>query len=959
MTRKIKALAFSLSLLLAVSLFAMPATVWAEPAASDDPILDVAAKDDDSYLEYYDRYSKQEKYYGFLSAEMTSSQTAETVTVDGKSGVKLENGSDEWVEFTVTAPKTAVYGIKIGYYAPQSQTGKDIVLSLELDGAAPYEKAKTLSLSRTWADTVQEDGTTVKRDAQGNDLRPAQKEVLLWNEALFINEQGLYDEPYILYLSEGEHKIRLSVRDESIIVGGLSLGFEEKAKSYKDYLSQYGGADYAKGEATVLQAEQAYRKSDAMLYPTYDRTTPNVYPYDAAGVRLNTIGKENWAQNGQWISWEVPVKEAGLYNLAFHANQDFSQSMNSYRTLYVNGEIPFKEAENIAFRYDTSWYMKVLGDDKPMYVYLKPGDVISLSCVPGELASVLRNIQQSVLGLNSLYRDIIAITSTSPDMYQDYNLDVKLPHLEQTLKDNKKLLEETYGEVKKVLGTSGGNASTLQQVAQILGELAFDPYSIPERLGTFKSEIENLGSLILSLQSQPLELDFIAFVPKGAEVPDGKVSFIESLKYGFMKFFYSFVTDYNNLSGGGASAKTVNVWVSTGRDQLQIINNMITDSFTVNTGTNIKLSLIDTGVTMIQATLAGKGPDVALTVGKDLPVNLAMRGALVDLSKYDFSTLRSQTSESAWTSFYYNGGLYALPEGETFHVLFYRTDIFEELGLSGPPDTWDEFYDQMEIIQKNNFDVGILETDSANYGVSAGIDIFSSFLFQNGGKYYNEGLNHTLFESEVAYTAFKQWVNLYDTFGLDRSFSFYNLFRSGEMPMGIVGYGSYNQLMAAAPEITGLWKFAPIPGTLKEDGSVDRSQPTAVTGSIVLKAAEKHGVLNEAVEFITWWTSAETQARYCQELEATMGVAARGAPANHVALQKLGWNAEELAVLKECYTWTQNMEQVPGNYVVTRSLTSAVRAAIEGEQTIRRSLILYNIDINNEIKRKRAEFNLD
>ena len=470
--------------------------------------------------------------------------------------------------------------------------------------------------------------------------------------------------------------------------------------------------------------------------------------------------------------------------------------------------------------------------------------------------------------------------------------------------------------------------------------------------------IENLGSLILSLQSQPLELDFIAFVPKGAEVPKGKATFFESLKYNLLKFGYSFINEYDSIDEETGN-KTVKVWVSTGRDQMQILDNMISDSFTAETGINIRLSLIDTGVTMLQATLAGKGPDVALMVSKDLPVNLAMRGALVDLTEYDFSTLKSQTGESAWTSFYYNGGTYAVPESENFDMLFYRTDIFEDLGLDGPPETWDDFYDYMEIIQKNNFSVGVLEIDSANYGVSAGINTFSMFLYQNGGKYYNDNLDATTFESEVAYEAFDQWVKLYSKYGLDRSFSFYNVFRSGEMPMGIANYTTYAQLMSAAPEISGLWEFAPIPGTVKSDGTIDRSQTTTVTGSVILNVAEEHGVLDEAVEFVKWWTSAESQTRYGKELEATMGVAARYTPANRVAMQNLPWSKKELESLNEAAKWTVNMEQIPGNYVVMRQLTSAARAAIDGKQTVRRALILYNYDINQEIKRKRAEFGLE
>ncbi len=956
-----KTAAYVLSALLAVQILSTVSLVSAEevktetvPQASAEDIEQLLSSDT-SYIDFYSAVKDTKRHYGFLSATVTATENKDAkVTADEKEGYILSDGRNQWIEYKVSIPEDALYGMKVTYYAPTSASGRNIVLSVAVDGTLPYEKAKTFSLTRIWKDSGE-----IKQDANGNDLRPKQEEVPQWISAMFINEQALYEEPYMLYLTAGEHTLRISIEEEEVYIGGFSLGLEPKAMSYEDYISQYSDNDHVSGDAVVIQAEKAYEKSDSMLYSTYDRTTVDVTPYDPASMKLNTIGQSNWGQNGQWISWQVPIETAGLYKIAFHANQDFSQSINSYRKLLVNGELPFAEADNISFHYATSWYMKTLGDDKPMYVYLEPGDVISLSCVPGELSGVLRNIQQTVLNLNAIYRDIIAITSTSPDIYQDYNLDKKIPGLEDALYANKAVLDETYEEVKRVLGGSGGNASTIVQVAQILGDLAYDPYTIPDRLSTFKSEIDNLASLILTLQSQPLELDFIAFVPKDTAIPSGEGGFFEGLKYTFMKFCYSFVTDYNSFSGGSGDAKQINVWVSTGRDQMQILNNMISDSFTQQTGTNVKLSLINTGMTMIQATLAGKGPDVALMVSKDLPVNLAMRGALMDLSDYDFSQLKSETAESAWTSFYYNGGLYGIPESETFQMLFYRTDIFEELGLSGPPDTWDDFYDYMEIIQKNNFSVGVMEIDATNYGVSAGIDIFSMFLYQRGGRFYNSDLTATMFDTEVAYQAFKEWVNLYDVYGLDRSFSFYNVFRSGEMPMAIQGYGAYNQLMAAAPEITGLWEFAPIPGTLQADGTINRSQNSGVTASVILQAAADHGVADECVEFVKWWTSAEIQTRYGKELEAILGVAARYAPANHVALRNLGWTKAELDALMESYEWTVNMEQIPGNYLVSRSLTSAARAAMSNKQTIRRALLLYNIDINEEITRKRAEFGLD
>ena len=70
-----------------------------------------------------------------------------------------------------------------------------------------------------------------------------------------------------------------------------------------------------------------------------------------------------------------------------------------------------------------------------------------------------------------------------------------------------------------------------------------------------------------------------------------------------------------------------------------------------------------------------------------------------------------------------------MPETESFNMLFYRTDIFEELGLE-PPQTWDEFSHALEVIQKANLQVGINEVDSSNAGVSASISVLTRSFFK-------------------------------------------------------------------------------------------------------------------------------------------------------------------------------------------------------------------------------------
>lgn len=910
----------------------------------------------DSSIEYFSYYQKNkdmpraETYTEIEATSHSAMKNPSSVSeIDGKNSVTISEQND-WCEWNITAEADAMYSFFLNYY-PLEGTGKNILLSVMIDGEYQYSDAEDIELPRLWADKADENGITVKKDKDGNDLKPMQVEVKHWLKRPLQDTQGLYSEPYLFHLSPGNHTIRILYNREPFAISSLGFGKTKTPISYKEYQAEYSSKEYKGKKVLKIQAEQAAEKTSPVLYPVYDRTTSATEPNDAFNIRLNTIGQSNWANSGESISWNAPVTEPGLYKISFRARQSYNEGMNSYRTLTVNGEIPFAEAENISFPYDSDWYIKEFN----YLVFLNPGDKVALECTSGAMSDVLRRIQLCVREMNSLYRNIITITGTSPDVYRDYSLESQIPGLSDTILGTAKTLKDISNDIKKLIGKSGSQASTIDRTIKIFNEIGNDTRTLTERFSSFKDNIESLGSLILTLQKQPLELDYILFSARDSQSPKADASFFENTVFQFKKFLASFVNSYNTEEPDG---KNLKVWVSTGRDQMQILNNMVNDSFTVQTGINVNLSLVSTATTLIQATLAGKGPDAALMVGKDYPVNLAMRGALLDLSKYDLTELKSQTHESAWTSFYYNGGLYALPEAESFDMLFYRTDVFEQLGLE-PPQTWQDFYYDIEILKSNNYDVGIPEVDESNLGVSLGISTFDKFLFQRGGKYYNDSMTKTEFETEESQSAFEDWVKLYKKLGLAREYNFFNRFRNGEMPMAIQNYNAYNQLMQSAPEIRGLWSFAMIPGTVRNDGSIDRSETASVTGCIVLNTAKKRGVADEAVAFIKWWTSADMQARFGQEIEATLGIGARYTPANMVAFKKIGWSKSEADVISAQWQWAVNPPQIPGNYTVNRSLTSAFRSAVNGKNSARRSLSIYNKDINSEISRKRDEFHLD
>jgi ABC-type glycerol-3-phosphate transport system substrate-binding protein len=940
---------------------------------SSDSKLQTSAKlgsQTSEYYYYYNNYKNEAKPNSVTlqGSDVSNSQNSKNAVsvVDNKASSTI-SPNNTWSEWNANIENSGVYSINLGYY-PLAGTGRDIEISVTIDGKQPFEEASHMSVPRIWADQSDSNGVVIKKlDSLGNDIRQVQVEKPQWTSKWLSDSQGMYDEPYLFYLPSGQHTIRISMLRENVAIESIELGSPKSAEGYSQYQQEHSKDSVVKGNTIRLEAEDAFLKNSSLLYASYDHSTMATLPNDVYHIKLNTIGADNWLTPGESITWKANVPQDGMYQISFRARKNQITGMVSYRTLYINGKIPFKEAENIAFPYSSNWYVKTLGDKTPYLVYLKKGDEITLDCSPGKLSGALRNINQSVLELNSIYRQIIVLTGTSPDANRDYGLDTSIPNLLSTFKELKNSISSTSKDIQSINGGTSSQTSTLDEMTKLLTDFINDPYTITQRFGDFQTDVQSMGSLITNFDQQPLELDCLAFVPQGGKVPEANSSFFDSFLFGLNKFVVSFYSNYNGKSSSTASKDSVNVWVMTGRDNFQILSNMINSLFTTKTKIPINLSVVKTSTTaqtglstLIPAELSGQGPDVALMVSFDTPVNLAMRGALVNLAQPEFnlnSNFQNQFYPSSWLPYYYNGGTYALPETQNYNMLFYRTDIFNQLGIK-VPQSWDDFYNVMHILQSGNLEVGIPEMDYSNPGVSLGVGIFDTFLFQNGGTYFNTKLSETVFNTKTADNAFYKWVELYKVYGLDRAFDFFNRFRTGEMPMGIVPNQTYSQLMMSAPEIRGLWKMAPIPGTLKSDGSIDRSESSTGSACVMLKSAQDKHIEKEAFSFMSWWVSSDTQVRYGQDCVSVLGVGAMYYTANIEAFKHLGWSADEASALTAQWNWIKNVNQIPGSYIITRDLTNAFRSSQDLNSDPTRVLTLYNQDINQEITRKRAQFKL-
>lgn len=848
-----------------------------------------------------------------------------------------------FADFSFNIERAGFYRVALDC-AQVISTNKHILVGLMIDGAYPFAEAAEMQVSRVF-----EDASGIRVDGVGNEIAPKQAQVFDIQTTVLKNINGHYDNEYVFYLSAGAHVITIISGDVDFILSAVRLYGERAVPEYEDYIAARAAQDTS-GIFVKIQAENAKRKSDSVLYPNYDRV--NAATEDQYGnannpkyIRINTIGGNLWRTPGQWISWEFTAPESGYYQLGLKFRQNYLDGLFTSRDIYIDGALLFEEMRGVKFGYDDEWQVMTISNARgePLKIYLEEGaHEIRIEATTGDFAETLRTLSECVFDVNSLYRRIIMITSTHPDSYTDYFLTERIPDLMETLARCRDTLDTQIANIIDITGERGSKTSVLDTLRIQMNLFLDDPEEITDNLSAFKDNISAMGSWLVDIQSQALQLDYIFIKSPDVDNPKANAGFFPNLSFKTRRFFASFDSSASVLYGeGGAEMPKIKVWLSgSGRDQAQVLKDLIDESFTPETGIVVDLELVQGS--LIEATLAGMGPDVALLVGEDQPVNFAIRGALYDLTNFeDYEQVISRFYPAAVEPFWYGGGLYAIPDTQVFNMLFYRSDVFGELGIQ-VPDTWDEFYKTLPIIQRNNLQITVQ-------------DLFATLYFQNGGRYYNDTGTVSLLDSPKAIEAMKTYTDLYTTYGFEVKTDFYSRFRSGELVMSIQPYNMYNQLTVAAPEINGLWEMIPIPGTPLENGEVNRAQNTSVSGTIMLRDA-KHK--QAAWEFMKWWSRADTKASYGIALEGLMGPSARFTPANIETMALLPWSNNELDSLMEAMALCVGIPQLPGSYYTSRGLMNAFRTIVYNDEQPQSVMKLQARYINEEITRKREEFGL-
>ena len=905
-------------------------------------------------------------YTTYLERYTDLPPVSETVEVDlaafeGEGGEVCAEGlltkEESNLTWKVEVPQAGLYNIRLDYLTVESR-GIDIEREISINGEVPFSGAGTLCFSRLWTDEGE-----VRKDNQGNDIRPTQVERYEKQSAYCMDDMGYQTEPYAFYFNEGENDLTIRAVNEPVILCGVALTPVVKCPTYAEYAAaqpEDPGTEAAKNYSQTIQGESASLRSAPSLYARYDRSSCKTVPYSLTNTILNYIGGEPWTHPGEWIQWDFEVPEDGYYNISVKARQVYQRGALSARTVYIDNEVPFEDLEAVTFAYNTSWEMRTLGDKEgnPFRFWLTKGShTIRMEVTMGEMGPILKKVEDSIFRLNQIYRKLLVLTGVQPDRFRDYKLDQVYPEAIQAMDLESKRLYQIVDEMMEITGEKSDRAAAAQTLANQLEVFVRDNFRITESFTNFRDNITSLGTAMQNMSESKLDVDLLMVTGENVKVPAVTETIFESIGHELKSCASSYTVDYNSLGDKYEDTDdVVEVWITTGRDQSTVLKNMVDNSFTAKTGikVNVKLVLQDA---ILPAVVAGNGPDVVMSLSGWFAVNYAMRNAVEDLTQFeDFEEVVKPFQPSILEPMTYNDGtktgIYGLPETQEFQVLFYRTDIMEELGLK-VPETWDELIAELPTIQGNSLEVGINFPDILTLDLSS----MNSMIYQNGGEIYDEDAKRTLVASEAGVAGFSQYTSLYNDYGLPVIFDFPSRFRSGQMPIGIQNYNVYNTLMVSAPEIRGLWDFTLFPGTMKEDGTIDHTVQTNGLGCMMI-ATDNEKTKQNAWEFMKWWVSADAQVRFGREMESILGASARYLTANQDAMKQLAWSGKQLKVLQEQMAQTKGFPEIAGGYSTQRHLTNAIRRVINTKEDKRETLLNYARTINEEIRIKRREFGL-
>ncbi|MBM7564241.1 extracellular solute-binding protein [Paenibacillus sacheonensis] len=854
------------------------------------------------------------------------------------------NNSEGWTEWTVDVPADGLYTIELRYEPLQANSTSSVFYGLRIDGKYPFAEAKSIELIKYWQDRTR----PFAKDELGNEIRSAQVAVSGW-ETEQLRNYAVSSEPLRFSLKKGIHKLRFLALNEAMKWGAIRLTAPEQLPAYDKDADGAHAANADSAWYKVIEAESYDRKSHPSLQ-VGSYSEPHVSPDPKGRVVYNTIDGSRWQKAGQWAEWSVDVPENGWYELDVKYYQRFQGKSNIYRTIQIDGRTPYEEMLHYAFPYNSKLTVYPIQDKDgvPYRFYMEKGKheirlVADASLLDPAILS-LRSAISEMFGLEQMIRKVTGdYGANAGDANRTWDLAAYIPDLETRLSGVRDRLHTVETYLNGLNQNTNDATNSINVGIAVLDDLLSDLDDIPQKMGKLTDLQTRLGTWLDTFSQQGMTMDYLVVKSPGAKPELKESNWASKIPYTAVNFLRTFKLKYDTRSD--KDDKTLQIWVARGRDYADLLQEMTNQSFTPQTGIKVNINLMPDPNALLLSNAGDDQPDAALGVPMDMPTDYAMRRAAADLSKLPgFADAVSQFNPGAMRSFAFNQGVYALPETQSYYLMFYRKSVMKELGL-GVPQTWDDVRKLLPTLQENAMSFYYPSKD------------YAPFFLQNGVSLYSQDGLKPGFDTEAAYRAFTMWTDLYGKFELPRDVpSFFNHFKRGDMPIGVADFNTYIQLLVSAPEIRDDWGVAAMPGILRPDGKIARWAPNNMTSAMILGKSDKK---DQAWTFLKWWTSKEVQLEYGSNIESFNGPEYRWNTANMPALAEMPWPSADISAIEEQNRWTLNIPAVPGGYYLGREMDFAWNRTVVQKVPPKASLDRAFTDLEREMLRKQNNLNLD
>lgn len=883
-----------------------------------------------------------------------TTENAEFTTEYGYAGNSEDDGAvvigeKGIVELEIDVPESAVYCIKLDYLA-NSESILPVEAGIKINGEYPFYEMRQQVLESKWTAKAEK-----VYDSYGNEVVSMPDKVYEWQSKYIQDSTYRYTEPLGIELEKGINTISIALGEGTLLLGNISL-------TAKPQIAEYTGSEAAEGDGFVeIQAEDFTYRNDSSIHATceYD---PDLYPYESSNRVMNTVDSTSFGDGGQEVSYTFTAEKAGNYYLAFHYSQGDKADFPVFMNIKIDGEVPNTAFQNHAFAYEKKYEMYTMVDSEgnKISIPLEAGThTISMQISMEPLRQSLETIEKIMGNVNDLSLEVTKVVGTNKDKYRDFSLESYIPGIGDIMiewaDELAQVMEDAriYNPKKKKIAAF----SSISIAENQLRSLAKDPdeliYRIDELATSVSSVNHHLANLIDSLNGNDFSLDGIYLYQNGSEklLPKHK-NFITKIWLGIVRFFTSF--GEQAYSSTNTNPEHLQVSVNRSRQHLEIMQLMINEYFTPQTGIEVDLSLMPDQTKLVLANASGDSPDVATGVNYSIPFELGIRGALKDLTEFDdFAEVAERYNAGLIMPYVIGDSIYAIPETMNFQVMFYRKDILDKLGLE-VPETLEEVEAMLPDLQMRG--LNFYYPTARTVGMKTFLDT-TPILFQSGGSLYDGTVDNATLTSEEIVEGFTTLTNLFTIYNLPKDVpNFYQHFRNGDYPLGISDFGNYNMISNAAPEIDGSWGVALVPGVKNEDGEVLHYSSAGAESTFLFESTPERE--QQAWEFVKWWSSAEVQAEFGQRLQITYGDEYFWNTANAEAFAQLPWDSDDKAVILEQIDWTLEAPRALASYMVEREISDAYNIVVldATASTVREALDDAQKSVKRETQRKLEEF---